>query len=525
MLYILKDLKIDTILRSVHRNNTAIKLPDLSFDVLIKLTESAPKAVSIHDLSKEVWQVDHVSDETITQRITLLRKALGDNPKDPVYIRTVRGLGYAIIGSTMPAKNVPAKKRISFLNTRNLSLGVAGLITVSLATFLFLNVERNKAEHEDSVVEVSAKSTIMILVERARALLNLHQARETNLAIDLLNDALTQEPKNFNARLSLSFALSTRVTKFGGSKIDQTQAEAIARSLTVERPESSNAWSALGYALDSQGRSNESLPAYQHAYQLDPKNAPALSSAAHTHLMLGDLYQALILETRVMQSGNSSRYSEIQISQIMELIDHPSLAKWQAKALSLNPGQVVVLSEISRSYLRQGKPRAAIAILAQADGNDQSAPSILYLRGRAAIMLGNIEQARELLELAGDEASFDIAALNATIGEMSQAETMLGAKKVTEIEESIWPGGRVHLAEISAALGRDDDALRFLTQAVNLGWRDANWLKQSPFLKDFMLSSEGHLIENRIQREIDAQRLLIFKDEKLKIILGFGPLE
>lgn len=515
MRYVLKDLSINTEARTVHRDDSSLKLPGLSFDVLIKLIEAAPNPVSIADFSSGVWRAEHVSDETIAQRITLLRKTLGDNPKDPTYIRTVRNLGYAIAGSGVQVEHEPVQESASFLNRGNLAAGVAGLAVVLLAAFLFPGVGNDNPRPADTVAKISPKSTSAMLIDRAQAQLRLHQARETDRAIDLLRDALAQDRNNFDARLTLSFALTTKATKFGGNDIEKAEAEALARSLISERPGNSKAWSALGYTLDSQGRSNESLPAYQYAYRLDPKNAPALSSAAYSRLILGELYQALTLELQVRQSGNSSRYSEIQIAQIMELIDHPSAAEWHAKALSLNPGQVVILSEIARSHLRQGNPHAALEILARAEGNDRSAPSIVQLRARSALMLGNMEQARELLEAAGHKVDFDIAALNALAGDVSQAEIILEPLKLAEIEESTWPGARVHLAEIAAALGREDDALRFLTQAVNLGWRDVKWLKQSPFLRALMSSSEGGQLESRIERKLDAQRLLIVDAEEL----------
>ena len=47
MRYALKDLVIDVETRTVARTGAAIKLPDLSFDVLVKLIEAAPDAVGL----------------------------------------------------------------------------------------------------------------------------------------------------------------------------------------------------------------------------------------------------------------------------------------------------------------------------------------------------------------------------------------------------------------------------------------------------------------------------------------------
>jgi len=518
MRYDLKDLSIDTELRTVDRNGMAVKLPELSFDVLVALIEAAPDPLGTNEFTRGVWRAEHVSDETVAQRIALLRKALGDDPKNPTYIRTVRGAGYAIIGQVIPNEIVQVPGSKLSPSGRSAILIVAGAVTFLLFGALVLSNHNTTAKFPVSVNAGNLYPSVSILVQRAEEQLDLHQARETDRAIDMLENALALDPQDFDARLTYSFALTTRGTKFGGPEREKQEAETIARSLIEEQPDNSSAWSALGYALDAQGRSTESLPAYQTAYRLNPQNAPALSSAAYTLLSLGDLYEALVLELKVTQSGRNSRYSEIQIAQIMELIDHPSATDWYARALSLNPGQVVILSEIARSHLRRGDPYAALEILDQAEGDDKSAPSILQLRGRAAIALGNIEEARTYMEAASDWGYFGLLALDATHGDAAQTKEIL-RHKLTKIEDNTWPGYRIHLAEVSAALGEEDEALAFVKQAINLGWRDVDWLKQSPFLGALMQSNEGRKIAERIERELDAQRRLILTAEELAPVI------
>lgn len=520
MRYVLNDLLIDTQTRTVRRGNTALKLPDLSFDVFAALAKACPKPVSIAELSRSVWRADYVSDETIAQRITLLRKALGDNSRDPTYIRTVRGSGYAIIGSVKTIEQETKLKSIAWLYQHRTIAASVGLVAITLATGLFLSARNPVSESVSLPVAAHQKSEVTILVERASEQLGLHQSKETRRAITMLRDALTQDPKNFDARLTLSFALSTQATKFGGSESEEREAEAIARALISEQADSSNAWSALAYSLGSQGRIDESLSAYQRSYQLNPRNAPAISSAAHTHLLRGNLHQALSLEAKAKKVGGTSRYAEIQIAQVLELIEHPSATNWYKKALSLNPSQIVILSEIARSHLRHGDPHAALEILAKAEGDDQNAPQVLQLRARAAIVLGNIVEARTLLEAADSYGYFDITALDAASGNLSPTEQLFLQKKFTEIESDSSADTRIHLAEVIAALGQEDEALLRVAQAINLGWRDLNWLKQSPFLGMLMSSRKGQQLESRIVRELEAQRSLIESTEELTRMIG-----
>jgi DNA-binding winged helix-turn-helix (wHTH) protein/uncharacterized protein HemY len=518
--YVLNDLSIDATTRAVHRDTSAIKLPDLSFDALVALIEAAPEPVSAAMLSQSVWNSEHVSDETVAQRIALLRKALGDDTKDPAYIRTVRGSGYAIIGTVKRFEGEQAAAWRTLVDQPKMMAGIAGLAATSLVGSLFLIPSNTVSPATEEFANASDAADLSLLVTRAKQQLGLHQSAETDRAISMLRHALTQEPESFDARLTLSFALSTKATKFGGGPPQKEEAEALARALIKERPESSNAWSALGYTLGSQGRLNESLSALQYAYQLDPDNAPAASSAAHVLLLQGQFYQALDLEFQVLEAGGRSRYAEIQIAQSLELIGHPAAERWRAKALSLNPDQVVVLSEIARSRLRRGRADLAFETLAQAKGDDQSAPSILRLRGRANITLGRIEDAKSDLGSAGWSGQYDLAALEAMTGSPQRANRLFSPTKLADLNGDPDPEFRVQLAEVAAALGKNREATGLLAEAINLGWRDINWLKHSPFLGKLLASSRWLELEGRIARELDAQRRLTEGNKELIIAIN-----
>ena len=518
--YVLNDLLIDTASRSVCRGTTTIKLPDLSFDALIAIIGSAPEPVNTATMSQLVWNADHVSDETVSQRIALLRKALGDDPREPVYVRTVRGSGYAITGKVERLEKEPVSRPRLPVNSVRIFATASAVALLMLGGSLFWLALNGDSQTSESLADTSAVSETGLLVARAQQQLGLHQSVETDRAITMLRDALVRTPESFDARLTLSFALSTKATKFDGGFREKKEAEALARALITEQPDNSNAWSALGYTLGSQGRMNESLSALQYAYQLNPNNAPAASSAAYVHLVQGQLYQALDLEFQVIQAGGRSRYAEIQIAQSLELIGHPAAERWQTKALALNPGQVVILGEIARSKLRHGRISAALETLSQAKGEDQSAQPLLQLRGRANIALGRMEQARLDLLAAGRRGKYDLAALEAMTGNPAHANRLFSPAKLADLEADPDPEFRIQLAEVAAALGNDNKAIGLIAQAINLGWRDIKWLKHSPFLGDLLDSKEGQKLESRIARELDTQRRLTEGNKKLVLAIN-----
>jgi len=80
------DLVLDTGKRQVRRGNVVLDLPRLSYQLVLALARAAPNVVTHDELVELVWSGKFVSPETVTQRIKLVRQALGDNANSPRYI-------------------------------------------------------------------------------------------------------------------------------------------------------------------------------------------------------------------------------------------------------------------------------------------------------------------------------------------------------------------------------------------------------------------------------------------------------
>ena len=137
------DIEIDRSGRTVRKRSHPIDLSDLGFDLLCYLAERAPDPVSNQELAENVWHQAHVSDQTVAQRVAMVRRALGDEASDPRFIRTVRGKGYAFIarreevtGETVETAKRPRWKRVA------IGFAVAvGLLALG-AVLLWNSVER-----------------------------------------------------------------------------------------------------------------------------------------------------------------------------------------------------------------------------------------------------------------------------------------------------------------------------------------------------------------------------------------------
>jgi TolB-like protein/DNA-binding winged helix-turn-helix (wHTH) protein len=92
----------------VTRDGETLGLSPLSFELLLALLRAAPDLVSLNELMRRVWPGIVVSPETVSQRVKLVRNALGDDAGAPRYIAGVRGRGYRVIARVSPLEPVAA---------------------------------------------------------------------------------------------------------------------------------------------------------------------------------------------------------------------------------------------------------------------------------------------------------------------------------------------------------------------------------------------------------------------------------
>jgi DNA-binding winged helix-turn-helix (wHTH) protein len=69
------------------------------FDLLVLLIERRHEAVHRRDIFDRVWSDVVVSDGALSQAIRTLRRALGDDPREPRFLRTVSRHGYQFVAS------------------------------------------------------------------------------------------------------------------------------------------------------------------------------------------------------------------------------------------------------------------------------------------------------------------------------------------------------------------------------------------------------------------------------------------
>ncbi|HEY6455047.1 MAG TPA: winged helix-turn-helix domain-containing protein [Steroidobacteraceae bacterium] len=104
--YRVDDLVIDAGARQVFRDGRILPVSGLTFDLLWALVRAAPSRVPAEELLQAVWPLAVVAPETLTQRVKLLRRALGDTGDGARYIKNERGRGYRLAAPAHPQSDI-----------------------------------------------------------------------------------------------------------------------------------------------------------------------------------------------------------------------------------------------------------------------------------------------------------------------------------------------------------------------------------------------------------------------------------
>lgn len=100
--------RADSALNRLSRNGESVHLEPKAMAVLLLLAGRAGQVISREELLATVWAGSVVGDDTLTQAVIKLRKALGDDPRAPAYIETISKRGYRLIAEVGAAPDEAA---------------------------------------------------------------------------------------------------------------------------------------------------------------------------------------------------------------------------------------------------------------------------------------------------------------------------------------------------------------------------------------------------------------------------------
>ncbi len=95
------DWVVDPAAEQMSRGSETVRLEPRTMRLLLCLAERAGDVVSIDDLLSRAWPGVIVTPDSVYQAVTSLRRLLGDDSKQPIYIATVPRRGYRLVAAVV----------------------------------------------------------------------------------------------------------------------------------------------------------------------------------------------------------------------------------------------------------------------------------------------------------------------------------------------------------------------------------------------------------------------------------------
>lgn len=90
-------LKLDTESFEVFKDNIKIELNPKEFKILKMLISNAGRVYTKKQIYENVWEEAYYGDDnSLLVHLSHIREKIEDDPKKPVYLKTIRGIGYKI---------------------------------------------------------------------------------------------------------------------------------------------------------------------------------------------------------------------------------------------------------------------------------------------------------------------------------------------------------------------------------------------------------------------------------------------
>lgn len=92
------DLTFDRDTRQLRSGGEEVRLSPKAFDLLAFLIERRPRAVAKREIHERLWPGIFVSESNLPSLVSEIREAIEDSRREPRFLRTLHGYGYAFQG-------------------------------------------------------------------------------------------------------------------------------------------------------------------------------------------------------------------------------------------------------------------------------------------------------------------------------------------------------------------------------------------------------------------------------------------
>lgn len=506
----LLDLDIDRAAQRVRRGEVLLPVSGLSWRLFDCLLAHDTAVVDFDTLAQQVWAPAVVGEDAISQRVKLLRQALGDDGRHPRYIRSVRGRGYQLCAPVQPVADAPAVPEVptaappSPPSPPRRAIWLGGMAAFAAVLVVTSGV---MATRDRSTSPPPSPATA--LLQRAAHYASIGQASNNARAIDLYRQALQVDPDSAVARRGLARVLAADTCLFNGGPGQAREALQLATAVLQVSPDDAAALAARGYAHDCLGDMRQAIADYQQALRHDPGDERTRASLAYLHQEQGRLAQALQANL-ALRAPERIRFRDVQVARELELLGFvDAAARRHEHSFQLYPDNVFANIAWPRSLLLKGEAGRAQVALEQALARGTPHPGLQRLQGELRLLQGDRPAAAAAFErsrqLRPQQSLGQTLAGLYTDGVATPAWIATRLQALPQTGDG-WSDTALERALLLQAQGDPAAAVAALHGAVDLGFRDAAWLRVTPLFAPLRTDPGWHALLARIDADVGAQR-------------------
>jgi DNA-binding winged helix-turn-helix (wHTH) protein/predicted Zn-dependent protease len=373
---------VDPLARTLKRGESTVSLSRRSFDLLLYFVQNSGKVLSKDELLKKIWPDTFVDENSLAKSISVLRKALDENPLVSTLVVTVPGRGYQFAGvvEMTSALSTPAH---SELVADSGGAGAAVGVVLQRRTVTTRIDEEERGRHRTGPLGWLAFSVGVLVVVSAvgfggyKVWRHFHPV-PASVAVVLAEFANSTGDKDFDYALNRALQTELEQTPFLEilpratvldtlAQMQHKADEALTPELAREVCERNNAQAMLGGAISMFGDkyllmvnatscvSGKNLAGYKQLVSSKSDVLPALDAAAgRIRKQLGESGASLErFQTPIVQATTSSLEALRAYTQALESSDHGDIAAEQAlfkRAIALDPKFASAYRGLSLTY-------------------------------------------------------------------------------------------------------------------------------------------------------------------------------
>jgi DNA-binding winged helix-turn-helix (wHTH) protein/Tfp pilus assembly protein PilF len=397
-------------------------IPEKAFRTLVHLVRNSGMLVTDDELLAAVWPDTVVERNNLGKAIYVIRRCLGDTSQQPRFIETIPKHGYRFIANVVKVEAAPAVRRESPVHSPAYDLYIRGKVKAG-------------SENPD----------------------------DNRGAIEALEAAVTLDPFFAEAFAQLARAYNTRAFKFSshpqGKAFQESADVAVERALDLN-PNLAEAHFARGLVLwtKTKGFPHEhAIRSFKRSLELNPR-------ADETHHQLSMVYSHVGLLAKANEHIRA--------------------------AVDINPNNTMARFRVGVYAAWQCRFEEALAILKTVPC--AVSPMLIdRVRAEVLVQMGRLSEARAVVDDylsrhpsdEGGSLTSVRALLSAKDGELQAAEEMIARAIRIGKDFGHFHHTAYNIASTYTALGRPDEAVRWLEAAADDGFPCYTYFEADPNLK------------------------------------------